>query len=478
MAISAYPIQKELGSIEDLMHRKVLRVGDEVLLSGMNANEGSGENIDGGYLVQGPGAHRLGQNLDRDLKASAGVGYAEVYGEGKPADAIKGKQPWMGARGLAALFDILSGPSPAGSELPKAKNYAELQAQAAKAGLNIDELIAVPPADVDSWLSKGQALRLSPKAYEVIEGVMRDTLAQAADPANVERLKEGTPPSEAPAGATVLGVADLPSEREALLLHGISEAEQFAFVPAYVITRPVAAAIIARSEQLKSEGKELDVRVIMDAAVFPDGTSPNFLGCEMLENAGIPARWVTLPRSGDHDRKLHAKLMLTDKAEYFGSTNFSKKGLKENWEESGLVKFDPADPASMDLREKAKDRFLRLWDHMAVEVDSRELAAAYASRSGATDQTNLAGALRESAMRDIIVQVEKFEKESGQWMIQQARDPEVASKVSELRLAGMDEGSAVLIAVEDHLGTEKFFESLSQLGSHQKLVNLAARAKQ
>src|SRR5690606_24108057 len=66
VGVSLFPAAAKLGDPENLMHRKVLRTGDQVLLSGMNANDGSGENLDAGYVIEGPAARALGDNLKRD----------------------------------------------------------------------------------------------------------------------------------------------------------------------------------------------------------------------------------------------------------------------------------------------------------------------------------------------------------------------------------------------------------------------------
>ncbi|MFN8614195.1 MAG: hypothetical protein U0931_42080, partial [Vulcanimicrobiota bacterium] len=66
VGVSLFPCKGELGSAEDLMHRKVLRVGEKVLMSGMNGNASSGENVDAGYVIEGPAARAFTQNVARD----------------------------------------------------------------------------------------------------------------------------------------------------------------------------------------------------------------------------------------------------------------------------------------------------------------------------------------------------------------------------------------------------------------------------
>ncbi|MDG7115661.1 hypothetical protein OVO14_11210, partial [Streptococcus pneumoniae] len=71
VGFSFFPANRELGDPENLMHRKVLRSGDKVGVLGMNANNGSGENIDAGYIMEGEGALRAAENLRRDIQTSA-----------------------------------------------------------------------------------------------------------------------------------------------------------------------------------------------------------------------------------------------------------------------------------------------------------------------------------------------------------------------------------------------------------------------
>ena len=124
LGISTYPVSKILGDPNDLMHRKGLRVGDEFLLSGMNANSGSGENIDAGYSIEGPAARQLVHNFSRDVKDSLGHTNEEVYGE-KAISSFQEKNVLFGRRGIVSLLDVMGkdGPAPAGTGLEKPKDF-------------------------------------------------------------------------------------------------------------------------------------------------------------------------------------------------------------------------------------------------------------------------------------------------------------------------------------------------------------------
>ena len=192
---------------------------------------------------------------------------------------------------------------------------------------------------------------LSQAGKQLIADLATKVTEATLDPVNLERLADVELPEGKVSGKTVVGVGDLPVEREALLLHAISTAEEFIYIPTFVITKPVARALAARSEELKAEGKKLDVRVVADTNIYPFGGTPNEYGVFPLEDAGIKVRWSLIPRSvKEHDRKIHAKQVITDKMEFVGSTNLSTAGLNKNWELSGLVMFDENDPESMDAR--------------------------------------------------------------------------------------------------------------------------------
>ena len=89
MGVSVFPVVKELGSLSELMHRKFLRVGEKVLLGGMNANQGSGENVDCGYLIEGPAARRLTEKFARDLELSAPQHPARHLRRGRPGRVLR-----------------------------------------------------------------------------------------------------------------------------------------------------------------------------------------------------------------------------------------------------------------------------------------------------------------------------------------------------------------------------------------------------
>lgn len=477
VGISLYPVARQLGSGTRLMHRKLLRVGDKVLLSGMNANTDSGENVDAGYLIEGPAARRLVQNFARDLRVSMGASLEDLCGESQ-LERFEDRPVAMDVEDMAALFDAYAGPSPPGTDLPEIRSFEDLDALATRAGLNLKRTLAQTGDEareaVEKALRNGDRLELSAYGKNRLGEVVRRALEAVGTRENLRRLQDVRLPSGRKAGETVVGVGDLPVEREALMLHAIATAEEFIYVPTFVITRAVAAALVARRDELRARGRELDIRVIADPGVYPHGGTPNEYGVKYLEDAGIPVRWATLPRTGEHDRKIHAKQILTDKLEFFGSTNLSNKGMRENWEISGVVQFDPADPQAMDHREESRRAFLKLWENEALELDSRKLAERWNAHYRGPDREVRVEEARTGALRKIIGAIEAFERESADFIREKAKDPAVAARAREYELAGMAPGYALLQAVEQEMGTEAYYQALHGLPSYRDLLRLSS----
>ncbi len=469
IAVSAYPVPKELGDPGNLMHRKGLRVGDEFLLSGMNANEGSGENVDAGYVIEGPAAKKLVSNFSRDVQQSAGASNAEIYGD-KPLAGFMDGDINMGKRGLTALIDCADGPTKAGTSLPQFKTFAEVQEFGKKHGVDAASWIEATPAQAEETLANGGELALSKKGKEAFMALVDKALGSCRTKENVARLKDISIPSGKPVGKADVALADFPTDRETLMITAIQEAEKFIYIPAFVMTGTIAEMLVAKKEEMEAAGKKIDIRVLADPGVYPDGGTPNEAGMERLEDAGIPCKWANLPRSGWHDRKIHAKEILTDKGEFFGSTNFSKKGLRENWEHSGYVKFDDSNRSE---QEHSVAQFTNLWENESFELNSLERGKKLKNRDkDRIDYAELVDESRYGTTRDIIGGIEKAEVDTGKFTEDQARDSKTAARVAELEAAGYDEGSAVILAVQEKMGKAEFYKALNELPARKELNGL------
>ena len=472
VAISMYPVNRNLGSGTDLMHRKGLRVGDKFLLSGMNANGGSGENVDAGYVIEGPAARKLVQNFSRDVQNSKDSSLEDLYGD-KGINGLLERDVRMGRRGLVGLADALDGPAPAGTEPDRPKTYGQLQGYFKERGFDLDKFIDLPADEkgphLDNAIAENHALPLSDYGKRRLNDLIKLVHKEVHSPENQKRLDDITPPSDAAKGTSVVSLADTPTEREQLLLQSINEADKFIYVPAFVITRPGAAALAAKAKDMETAGKKIDIKVLADPGIYPDGGTPNSWGVKFLEDNNIPVRWAALPRTGQHDRKVHAKELLTDKTDFVGSTNFSNKGLRENHEHSGAIGFNPDDPLSVRQQQQAKASFEELWDNFSVESNSTATAQQWKKNYQGADKEYQVEDARGSAIRKTIRGIDTYEKESGKWVGSQIEERNLEGKVKELMAQGYDDGNAKLKALREALGPDQFLQGLHNLPSYQAL---------
>ena len=137
IGVSLYPVKKELGSLSYLMHRKFFRVGEKVILGGMNANNYSGENVDAAYLIEGPAATRLTEVFRRDLSQSAGATLEEILGEDN-VDTLMSEDLALSATGMSHLLDGLLGPTPPTTELLRDPNLDMLRERADELGVDLE----------------------------------------------------------------------------------------------------------------------------------------------------------------------------------------------------------------------------------------------------------------------------------------------------------------------------------------------------
>lgn len=478
VGVSIFPMKQELQDPTDLMHRKVLRVGDKVLMSGMNANMGSGENIDAGYVVQGPAAKALTENVVRDIGVSAGSGMEEIWGADH-VELFRTEDLRVGRRGITALLDGIGGPSPAGEGLAQTESLKDLEALAKKAGLELKDLVNVPAdkyEEVMGGIAKGQGqVSLSSEGKEQLVGLMEKTIAVTQSKDNLKALADIDLPSGEKVGKTRVDIADLPTEREVLTINAINEAEEFVYVPGFVVTRAVAGAIVAKHKEAIESGKPLDIRIIADSGIYPDGGTPNSWGVNFLEDNNVPVRWSKLTRTGSHDRKIHAKQLLTDKGEIAGSTNFSAKGMKENWETSAYVHFEKDDKQAAELRDQSKAQFEQLWNEETYDLSVTDLAAYNTRFAPETGREWAVLEDRNYATKIIIGGIEKYEIETASLVEKLSQKPEIAARRDELLAEGYSEGDSILNAASEVLGHKEFLKMRSDLPANKELETLKSK---
>ena len=473
VGVSIFPMNRELGDPTDLMHRKVLRVGDKVLMSGMNANMGSGENLDAGYIIEGPAAAKYTENVRRDINTSSGSTVEDIWGEKHIQQFLEGDLR-MGRRGITALLDTIGGPSKAGAELPEANSLEDLEKLARKAKVDLSSLFDIPEEDYEKTMNKIASGRgevaLSPEGKSQLLGVINKAVDATQSKKNIKALADIDLPSDKTVGKTRIDIGDLPAEREVLALNAIHKAEKFIYLPGFVVTRAIAGAIVAKQKEATANGKPLDIRIIADSGIYPDGGTPNSWGVDFLEDNGVPVRWSKLTRTDGHDRKIHAKQLLTDKGEIAGSTNFSKKGMQENWETSAYVHFDQSDKKSIALREQSKEQFETLWEDQTFDLGPTRLAAFNEKNTPKAGRDWAIGQGRRYATKQIIRNIQNYERESATYIQGLLERDDVSAKKAELLEQGYSEGDSSLMAAKDVLGKKAYLQGLHNLDSHKKLM--------
>lgn len=472
VAVSVFPVARQLGSLQELMHRKVLRVGDRVLFGGMNANEGSGENYDTGYLVEGPLARQLSLEFEEDLKRSAGSDPEEIYGE-KMMNDFKEGDVALTTHGLATTLDALSGPTPAGTRIDSKPSFEQLEELAKRCDVKLNDLVDETALRRAVSHRSRRPIKLKLKGTQMLSKLFRLIFKNTEDPKNIEKLLVSRPASGEPVGNVTAALGTTSEQREALILEAISSAEKFIYVPTFVLTKAIARALVARRDELKSQGKDLDVKVVVDAGVYGYGGTPNEDGYVTLEDAGIPVRWSLLTRVyADHDRKIHAKQILTDKMELVGSTNLSNKGIRDNWELSGLVYFDPDSPQAVAAQAEGVSRFNDLWERESISLDTRA-AMTRIDVSGYGEEE-----ARKRAIRACLGMINNYEKRTANLVEKLiGTNPDLKKRADELQGQGMAYGYARLLACEEGLGKDEFFSELHGLKARKNLDRFSAPLK-
>ena len=476
VGVSLFPSKGELGSAEDLMHRKVLRVGEKVLMSGMNGNVSSGENVDAGYVIEGPAARAFTQNVARDIATSAGADGEAIWGK-KQFEKFDKSDLRVSASGLVALLDSLNGPSPAGSKSAHPKSVEDLEKLAKQAGVELANVVDVPKDGFNSLLNSEGVVSLNKEGKKLLKGLMERGVAATQTPKNLAALGEVGLPEGKANGKTVVDIADQPAERETLVLNAINQAKEFIYMPGFVVTRAVAAAMVAKQEQATADGKPLDIKVVADSGLYPFGGTPNSFGVDYLEDHGIAVRWAQLERTSTHDRKVHAKQILTDQGEIAGSTNFSAKGMRENWETSAYVHFEEKDSQAQELKAQSKAQFEQLWEKDCYPLSVTDLARLYSRNELADGHEHFVDSARAGATREILTAIENYEVESGALMQRLHERPEVASKKSQLVEQGYADGYAMLMAADAVVGQEELSKLTSALPSSIELDRLHSKVE-
>lgn len=468
--------QEVLGSRGDLMHRKLLRVNDTVLFGGMNANSGSGENVDNGMTMEGPAARNQAEAYQRDLDRSVGRNAEQIFGT-QLKDLREKENISVSSIGLLSLLEasgtLVQKP---GKRFPErvdaAIESASFQGVKAHDLANVPDLDGdgkVTDADTRAFLIKGHgSVQLSQKGREFLADGLEAAVGRMNGKERLEKMAPGELPSDKKVGTDTVSVGDTSAERTAMMLHTIDSAQKHIDVSAFVVSEEVARALVEKKNKM---GEDFQVRVVLDPGIYGYGGTPNEKGYRYLEDNGIPVKWAVLDRSNpDHDRKVHAKLMVTDQMMLTGSTNFSSKALRANWELSDVVYFGEDDKSKAKQDELHQD-FDRLWNREAMSLDTNAIAQRkYADKKAGPEKDLLVDRERGRSIKSFLRSIENYERAIGERVQGEvAKNPELQFNLDQQVQRGEARGYALL----DMLGDEKMQSLRESTPAYQRLLAMS-----
>lgn len=464
MAVTFFPNREMLGGRDEIMHRKIFRVGEEVVFGGMNANQGSGENIDFGMKIEGPTARRIGEIFRDDARDSAGKGVEDIYGN--QLETIRGGEKTIQLSGygmqgiLSAAYGEkagITGTESSSERVDRLISTAKLQ------GVDVTELGefsdldkdgAVTSKDVSAMIlsPKKQSVTLTDKGREFLATQIESSVERMKNRENVEKFDDVTPPggdlSKGAEGRDVLAVGNSSVERQALVLDAISSADKFIKVSAFVLNDDMAKLLIDKKQQKEAKGEDFQVQVIMDPGLYGYGGTPNEAAYKRLEDAGVPVKWSFLDRTDPaHDRKNHSKLMITDKMVLTGSTNFSEKGLRTNWEVNDVAYFNENDPESMKKQQTIVADYDRMWKREAIDINTKTLAERkYESYTGDDKEIRI-DRYRNTVLRSFCGEIDAYEAQIGERLQRYGERGDVRGALAKRVEQGENHGYALLSSI-------------------------------
>lgn len=425
MSVAFYPMG-ELGGRDRLMHRKIFRVGEDVVLGGMNANKGSNENIDFAVKLNGEGAVGIAREFQEDAAFSAGKSPKQVYGNQLEALRSSESKITMSKWGMENMLRTAAAEgnsgSAAGAEVPQLLDMVREKGMDPSKWARFDDLSGdgkVGAEDVELYFAQSGRgdVELTKQGRKALASMLENTVEHFGGESNREKLADtelprGKVPKGVSAGETLV-VGSSPAERQALVLESIDKAEEFVKISSFVLTEDVANVLIDKKNSMEARGRDFDVQVILDPGLYGYGGTPNEKGFKALEDGGIDVKFSLLERStNDHDRKNHSKMIVTDNSLLTGSTNFSGKGLRNNWEINSLIRFDENSQESMAKHQAVVEDFDRMWQREAVGTDSRELASQRLKQYKGMDHSVKLDVYRNQHIRNFCMQIENYERQS------------------------------------------------------------------
>jgi len=481
IGVAMFANKEVLGGRDEIMHRKLFRVGDSVVFGGMNANPGSGENQDFAMKIEGPATGKFVDIFKEDVKLSAGATVEDIYGD-QIKELRKGSRSMeIDGGGFTDLLEARLGRVDSTNRDTKA---AALIAAAEKAGIDLEDLIhlhdltgdkKVDRDDFQAFLSGNTnraTANLTSQGREFLADGLEKAVAGLNTDRNLKSLSSISTPGVATAGTDTLAIGDNQVERQGLILHAVDSAEKFVKVSAFVLNEDLAKVLVDKKQQMDAQGKDFEVQVVMDPGMYNFGGSPNEKAYKTLEDAGIPVKWSLLDRTDPHhDRKNHSKLLITDTMLLSGSTNFSTKGLRDNWELSDVTFFTEGNPESQAKLDKVVADFDHSWKNEAIGIDTRAAATRKTAGYEGVDLAQRFDGARNSALRSFNRLINNYEIDIGTRVENYlTAHPDAKAKADAIEASGVAPGYAILKA----LGPDVMASLRSQSDNWKKLQSLSA----
>ncbi len=386
----AFTVAKK-DSIKNLMHRKFLRVGEKVLIGGMNGDKGSGENADYAMAIEGPAAKELTERFREDVKNSAGKTMRDIFGndiellkKGYIADGQTGepvKYRFLLPPSQFCDFLILLLPAESQKYIENASNNLDrvirIFEEYKNAGLNPEDYGEFKEVNQSPYISDtpfmanlmnekdGFYAGLTDKGRSCLYKKLEESFNYMNSEKNLSYLNDITLPEGNTAGTQTLVTGTSHEELQALVIYAINSAEEFLYIPSFCMNKDIGELIIEKKKSMEKLGKNLDIKVLLEPSEIPANNIDTYL---LLKNAGISVKFARLDGTGEnHNRKLHSKMIVNDKVLFTGSTNLTHSGLRENLETSVMGFIDPSSGESN--MEEYKKSFLELWEGQSVDIN-------------------------------------------------------------------------------------------------------------
>ncbi len=451
----------EKNDITDLAHRKLLRAGEKVLISGMNVEERSGENIDYGMVIEGPAAKIITEKFAKDVKVSSGKSMEEVLGKEDFEVLTTGFKTTGSKKERCNIFLSSEGfrhfltsllPPESQAYIESAENTPDkvirIIEELKKYGPSIDDIVTLygysglNEAKFQANLMSDDpeiTFRLKDGGRKRIADRFQQCFQQLTSEKNLTCLKDIKLPEGKNTGVHTLTVASSQAEIQGIVLHAINSAEEFLYGPFSSLSKDMAKLIIDKKKIMDQQGKKFDVRIVLEPS------ESNMEACMLLEDAGIPVHWAILNGAEPAcDRKVHSQMIVTDRVLVTGNTNLNDRGLNKNLGTSVMASVEPEIAETVERRDEYKKSFIELWEKESLKFNS-----SYTGYNPEYGEPLTNEERRKELIGEVFKLIERNEKNYGAIVnniVETRKD--IREEIERLKNEGFHEGSARLSALK------------------------------